>query len=492
MNLYSKAFLVVVLLWGCSFTPALAQRGEGRDRNTLPKYIAKKTSPYFKQLKYGPGKISFWISSTKNKKTPVQTITKSKEVPSPAFYIYRAAKPFYLSQKFAINKSMSYWIGSTRRNSPIPRSSSSVVASDKSRGIKGSYNVYVQQGLKPFFYGKSVWAYTNDGVLKRTVKSGRERRKNFGKEFFPDIKLLYKQGKDKLAIQKSVKNLKLAEEKGNREQKIEIYNLLATFCVKNGLLADALNFYKSALAEQILDPELFGYGQIALDLSAVLIKQKNYEEALKYITFGKLEYQNGKINDGLGKVYLKIAEIDRLNNRLADAEATLLNSALPNFSAADNLEGRMLCFEQLGFIYYAQDRFSEAKWFFIQQKTLAEQLKDNNSLFRSLVELGKVKTSIQDYSLALEDFKDAFYLIKSSAPTEEGLRLEQAYGNLYQKQGNKTMRNLSYARSKKLKSAVTKLVETRRKMASELLKYTQDKQTVFFAIVEKETTTALR
>src|SRR5690606_4337181 len=191
-----------------------------------------------------------------------------------------------------------------------------------------------------------------------------------------------------------------------------------------------------------------------------------------WIDFAKTEFNNSGNPDGMALCYFKEAEIALHNNNLESAEKILLEKSLLYFTRAESNPGRMACFEMLARIYTHQKRFSEAKWFYIQQQALSRLLGNKASRLRSFIGLSQVKTAIKDYSLAAADLKMAKSLVKNSS-AELHLSLEEAYMNFYAAQGNKKMQAQSAEKCKKLKAGILSNQETERKTAVSLLKSTR-------------------
>lgn len=98
---------------------------------------------------------------------------------------------------------------------------------------------------------------------------------------------------------------------------------------------------------------------------------------------------------------------------LKHAEQQILTKILLMAYRMNSKQAEMNCYQQLGRVYWHQNKFTEAKWFFVQANILAKKLNHSVGIIRSLLMLAKVKNKIKDYSLALADLKLANNLLNT-------------------------------------------------------------------------------
>lgn len=347
---------------------------------------------------------------------------------------------------------------------------------------------YVSKSALPYFSEQLCVVLCKGSMWKDSIKTADTRRNEYGKRYYFTLTRLFDQSRNETVLPKAVNALADLRFTINQQQQFELLNLLGRYCMKYRLWEEAEKFYRDALTEHLLTPDFFGYGEDALKLAEALIKQEKYSEASDWVDFAKTEFKNSGDPSGMAFCYLKEAEIALQNDSLEAAEKILLSKALLYFTRAGSDPGRMACFEKLGQVYMLQKRFSEAKWFFIQQQTLARILGDKASGFRSLIGLSQVKTAIKDYNLAAADLKRAKIFTKDDS-SESILALEEAYLQLYAAQGNKKLRAQSAEKCKKLRSDVLSSQESERETAVRLLKSTQKETLLLTALQIPRTTT---
>jgi uncharacterized protein HemY len=92
------------------------------------------------------------------------------------------------------------------------------------------------------------------------------------------------------------------------------------------------------------------------------------------------------------------------------------------------------CYYILGKVYLKTKQFTQAKWFFIQANELARKLNQTEKRVQSLLFLAKVKNSIKDYALAVNDLflvKELLLNNQSSYKLDLFLESAQTYSYLH-------------------------------------------------------------
>ena len=106
------------------------------------------------------------------------------------------------------------------------------------------------------------------------------------------------------------------------------------------------------------------------------------------------------------------------------------------FTRLGNKAGRLKSFQSLAKIYYAQQKFSEAKWFFIQAQTLAAKLEDKEALISAHIQLAAVKNALGEHEMALEDYRKAESLAMENHYQVKLIEIKADMGETYNLLGN--------------------------------------------------------
>ena len=444
-----------------------AQTNNSGNQNQLPKYIAQNTAPYYsEQLKWFQSKPVLVINGFERSQEKEGRTSFKRPLSS---YISKTTKPSYYTSWLPSNPS--YWV-------------SKVTRSKKTRSVKPENEglpSYISYSSEPYYSDHKYWQFSEKGILQDSSITASQKRKQYGKDQFITLKRHYLEGREKETLAKAISALHYSPLNADTQQEIELFNFIASFCNKYELFNEAESFYKSALARQLLEPELFNYATISLNLAESLNKQRKYDESIKYASFALTEYANAGNRDGIATCNLLIADNYYSRGDLLVAEKIILTKVLSPFSYVGNQNGRMACFEKLGHIYSKLNRNSEAKWFFIQQNMLADNQGVKIEQFNSLVDLGRTKISIGDYKLALKDLREAHTYLNSNSSIDSRLKLEEAYCQLFQKQGNKKLSKLSSQKCKKLKASIAKNQTAQKKAAYKLLNFSKELKEIYFA-----------
>lgn len=88
-------------------------------------------------------------------------------------------------------------------------------------------------------------------------------------------------------------------------------------------------------------------------------------------------------------------------------------------------------FDNLAKVYYAQNKFTEAKWFTLQSNSLSRAKNDTANIINSLLVLASIKMDIMDYALAQQDLNEALRLATTIHSPKVQLRVVKQYAALY-------------------------------------------------------------
>ncbi len=189
---------------------------------------------------------------------------------------------------------------------------------------------------------------------------------------------------------------------------------LAQYYEKTGNFTAAKKVYDELYKLQLSSGEAVLAGNTAYHLTNYYLKKQNLAEAFNYADKAKDAYYLVCRKDSLASIYSTIANIKKKQNKPKLAEYYVINHALPYYRSSDDLQGRLKSFDFLGQLYLQQQRYSEAKWFYLQANSQAKEVQDTAAVVRSLMQLTLVKILIKDYQLAKQDLKEATELAKQS------------------------------------------------------------------------------
>ena len=146
-----------------------------------------------------------------------------------------------------------------------------------------------------------------------------------------------------------------------------------------------------------LRPRIQGMGMDSLKL---LVK-KYANDTLKAAVFGEIATR-----------YMDYDTISNKRKRVSYQNNAVTYSTLAMqqyYKGGDSL-GMRACFDNMAKVYYAQKKYSQAKWFILQSNSLSRGKNDIPNIITSLITLASIKSEINDYTLAMKDLNEAMGL----------------------------------------------------------------------------------
>lgn len=244
---------------------------------------------------------------------------------------------------------------------------------------------------------------------------------------------------------------------GDRKAEAGILSSLGTNAAVKGNMDRALMFFHDALK---INSELNDKPAIVKNYFSLARIYKYKEDLKEALTFNKLIMEEALVsnnNRNLGESYLNLASIWSAQKKYKEAEAIIINKALPLFSyKIHDKIGAMRCYDQLAEIFHNQKRFSEAKWFYIQSNMVARKINNSPGIVNSLVSLAHVKMSIGDHQLALTDFREAEQLSIANKYQFKLVEIKGDLSKVYTAMGNKSAASSALLEFTVLKDAILK------------------------------------
>lgn len=143
------------------------------------------------------------------------------------------------------------------------------------------------------------------------------------------------------------------------------------------------------------------------NLSALYFYNKKYREA---IILEENKYKNAlsaKSSLEQGMILVKIAKLHAYNNNCNLAEETVIKRAIPLFNRLKDNNNKINAWVELAEMYQINNRYTEAQWFLIQAKELAEE--NNIKAYDLKIEyhLGYAKFQQKNYNVSRKELETA-------------------------------------------------------------------------------------
>lgn len=135
--------------------------------------------------------------------------------------------------------------------------------------------------------------------------------------------------------------------------------------------------------------------------------------------------------------------------------------ALHQYSAYNDTTGLRVSFDNLAKIYFAEKKYTQAKWFILQSNFLARAKKDVPNIITSLLTLSAIKSEIKDYKLAMSDLNEALQLSVTHHYPKMELDILKDYALLYSRLQNYPKEELMLKKRDSLEENINKKEEAR-------------------------------
>ncbi|MBC8985463.1 hypothetical protein H9X96_06720 [Pedobacter sp. N36a] len=154
-------------------------------------------------------------------------------------------------------------------------------------------------------------------------------------------------------------------------------------------------------------------------------RRGDLNDALNLYAKAAFEFNTSKLFVRYGEALLKLGNVHLLMNHYTEAEQVILNVALKNYSRIGSKSGQMESYYQLGRIYFAANKLTQALWFYTQQGIIAKQLNNNSAYVESVIGIAQVKIKKKEYNLALKDLNRAELLLKTANNAQLKTRIKE-------------------------------------------------------------------
>jgi tetratricopeptide (TPR) repeat protein len=242
---------------------------------------------------------------------------------------------------------------------------------------------------------------------------------------------------------------------GDRKAEAGIVSSLGTKAAVNGDMDKALVLFQEALDINTELNNKPGIVKNYFSLARINRYKGNLAEAVKYnqsIVQLALESRNNRY---LADAYLNLADLWFAQKKYKESETIIMQKALPlTYYTLHDKISVMKCYDQLAETYQAQQRYSEAKWFYIQSNMVARKINNPNGIVNSLVSLAHVKMTIGDHQLALRDIREAEQLSISNKYNFKLVEIKNDLSRVYTMLGNTSAANTALSEFTVLKDAL--------------------------------------
>ncbi len=127
----------------------------------------------------------------------------------------------------------------------------------------------------------------------------------------------------------------------------------------------------------------------------------------------------------------ELAMLKASRKQFAEAQTDIIKKVLPLYKRAKDYDGRVEAYNQLASIYRQQEKYTQSRWFYLQAIEVAALGRAQSGMAYSLYALAKVKAEIEEYDLAIADYKAAAAYAEAIKNPILQLRILDGLGDLY-------------------------------------------------------------
>lgn len=225
-------------------------------------------------------------------------------------------------------------------------------------------------------------------------------------------------------------------ERGNYNAAYGLLHHYASLSLKDGTTAQTLGLLKSALQHAQKTPNVSDVAIIQYNLANVYLYNRNIRDAghFQEVYYNTAVKQKSIIDQA--NSLMKIALIQAYDKDYRSAENNIIRKVVPMLNKARAYERKIIAWQTLAKIYQLQNKHTEAQWFLIQARDLANG-KDFNAE-RAQIEymLASSKLVQQNYNVAKKEFLQADELAKSQDNKLLRLAIADKLGQIYMSQSD--------------------------------------------------------
>lgn len=225
-------------------------------------------------------------------------------------------------------------------------------------------------------------------------------------------------------------------ERGNYNAAYGLLHTYASLSLKEGTISQTLGLLQSALQHAQKTSNASDVAIIQYNLANIYLYDKNIQQAGYFQeAYYNTAVQQKSIVDQANSL-LKIALIQAHDKDYRSAENNIIRKAIPLLNRAKAYEQKIVAWQTLARIYQLQNKHTEAQWFLIQARDIANSKNFSGELAEIEYMLASSKFVQQNYNVAKKEFLQADELAKSEDNKLLQLAIADKLGDIYMTQND--------------------------------------------------------
>ncbi|WP_294348808.1 tetratricopeptide repeat protein [uncultured Sphingobacterium sp.] len=208
-------------------------------------------------------------------------------------------------------------------------------------------------------------------------------------------------------------------------------NEAALFSIKNNDSSNASAFLYQALSLANRTDNRDDIATINLNISNFQLYSGDFERAEESAQNYHTYVMKSKSYVEQANAWLLIAMARAGQGKYKTAENNIIRSAIPLFNKAKAYEGKIFAWEMLAEIYFNQHKYTEAQWFLLQARDLANAKKLRSELAEIEYLLASSKQKDGNFKVAIKEFVQAAELAADENNKQLSLAILDKLGEVY-------------------------------------------------------------
>lgn len=229
-------------------------------------------------------------------------------------------------------------------------------------------------------------------------------------------------------------------------------NNLGTFKLLDGKLDEARNLFIESLNIYKLHNDLINQQAVLQNLAILEEQSGNFSTSLGYYDELLELAKKSKDIQREGLLNLSVALLQAKLGNYSAAHNLIIKKSFPLLQRAKQFPDVVNALNTLAAIKESEEKYTEAKWIYLQAIDVATIYKDEMGLAQSLFNVARLKTHIGDSILAIPDYKLARDLAIKYSMNTLLVEIEDSLGDVYLNSGNYTEAALALSSYNTLKS----------------------------------------
>lgn len=210
-----------------------------------------------------------------------------------------------------------------------------------------------------------------------------------------------------------------------------LLNEAGLFAVKNNLLDQAISYFENAITIATKGNAIADRMRLQQNLAGTLLYTGRYEKAAFMAQENLSLAIQSKNYHEQANAWMQIAQAKSGLKNYNEAEQNIIRKAIPLYNKSKAYDDKIVAWQQLAQVYFEQNKFTEAQWFLLQAKQLAENKQLTAELDDMEYMLASSKLLDKNIKIAKKEFLSTLILARERKNVPLELAALDKLGEIY-------------------------------------------------------------